>query len=267
MTVDMFGLRSLLFLPASRLGAIVRARECAADLVILDLEDAVRPEDKDTAREAAIEAAAQPWPMALAIRVNGAGTVWHLDDMAAVAQSNANIVVVPDVRTAAQVSAVCAKLSQPVIAMIESAAGVLAAGEIAQESSALMLGTNDLSNDLRLPPRSDRRALQVALQSVVLASRSAGVAVFDGVFNALEDEQGLLDECREARALGFDGKSLIHPRQIDICHRAFAPTAAEIARAERLVAAASGGAERFEGEMVEDMHVEAARRLLERTRA
>lgn len=265
-TVDMFGLRSLLFLPASRPGAIARARECAADLVILDLEDAVRPEDKDAAREAAIEAAGQPWPVALAIRVNGTGTPWHSDDVAAVVRSSANIVVVPDVLTAAQVSAVSEKLSQPVIAMIESAAGVLAAAEIARKSSALMLGTNDLSNDLRLPPRNDRRALQVALQSVVLAARSAGVAVFDGVFNALEDEQGLLEECREARAFGFDGKSLIHPRQIDICHRAFAPTEAEMARAGRLIAAATGGAERFEGEMVEDIHVEAARRLLERAR-
>jgi citrate lyase subunit beta/citryl-CoA lyase len=104
----------------------------------------------------------------------------------------------------------------------------------------------------------------MALQSIVLTARAAGIAAFDGVFNRLDDEQGFAAEAAEGRRLGFDGKSLIHPAQIALCHAAFAPTDEEIERAERLVSAATGGAERFEGEMVEAMHVEAARRLLAR---
>jgi (3S)-malyl-CoA thioesterase len=117
-----------------------------------------------------------------------------------------------------------------------------------------------------LPSGSGRAPLQMALQSIVLAARAEGIAVFDGVYNQLEDAKGLAAECAESRSLGFDGKSLIHPDQIAPCHAAFAPSPAEIARAERLIAAAPGGAERFEGAMVESMHVEAARRLLGRAR-
>jgi citrate lyase subunit beta/citryl-CoA lyase len=265
-TIDLFGMRSLLFLPASRAGAIAKARAAGSDLVILDLEDAVKPEDKDSARDAAVRAAAEDWPMPLAIRINGRGTPWHEADLAAVASSKADAAVAPDIRRAEDARSIADRVGRPLIAMIESAAGVLAAPQIARHASALMLGTNDLCNDLRLPRAGDRRALQSALQSVILAARAAAIPVFDGVFNALEDEEGLFAECRESRSLGFDGKSLIHPRQIDVCHRAFAPAEAEIARAERLVAASTGGAERFEGEMIEQMHVEAARRLLERAR-
>ncbi|MEO5773153.1 MAG: CoA ester lyase [Sphingomicrobium sp.] len=267
MSADLFGIRSLLFLPASRAGAVAKAREAGADLVILDLEDAVKPDDKAAAREAAVAACAAPWPVPVAIRVNGVGTRWHEEDVAAVARSAADVVVLPNVSRAQGARAVADAAGKPLIAMIESAAGVLAAGEIAVQASALMLGTNDLSNDLRLPRSGDRNALQTALQLVVLAARSVGIPVFDGVFNALEDEDGLFEECRGCRALGFDGKSLIHPKQIAACHRAFAPTTEEISRAERLVAAATGGAERFEGEMIERMHVEAARRLLQRSGA
>ena len=106
--------------------------------------------------------------------------------------------------------------------------------------------------------------MHMALQMIVLAARAAGIAVFDGVFNGLEDEEGFLAEAKEGRDHGFDGKSLIHPKQVALCHQAFAPSVEEIARAERLVAAASGGAERFEGQMIERMHVDAAKRLLER---
>ena len=115
---------------------------------------------------------------------------------------------------------------------------------------------------MRLPPGAGRAPLQMALQSIVLAARAEGIAVFDGVYNRLDDAEGFAAEAAESRALGFDGKSLIHPDQIAPCHAAFAPSAEEIARAERLVAAATGGAERFEGAMIEAMHVEAARRLL-----
>jgi citrate lyase beta subunit len=150
------------------------------------------------------------------------------------------------------------------MAMIETARGVLAAETIAHEAEALIAGTNDLAADLRLPPDAGRGPLMASLQLIVLAARATGVAAFDGVFNRLDDSGGLAAECAESRRLGFDGKSLIHPDQIAPCRAAFTPSAEEIARAERLVDAASGGAERFEGAMIERMHVEAARRLLER---
>lgn len=264
MTVDLFDVRSLLFLPASRASAIARARESGADLVILDLEDAVKRDDKPAARLAAVAAAGEPWPMPLAIRVNGAGTAWHDEDVAAVAGSGALVAVLPDVRSAGEAQQFAGAIGRPTIAMIESAAGVLAAFEIGRQSSALMLGTNDLSHDLGLPRSTNRRALQTALQSVVIAGRATGVPVFDGVFNALDDEEGLFAECQESRAFGFGGKSLIHPSQIQACHRAFAPSQEEVARAKRLIAAARGGAERFEGEMIEEMHVATARRVVER---
>ena len=136
---------------------------------------------------------------------------------------------------------------------------MLAAHTIAHEAAALIAGTNDLAADLRLPRGAGRAPLQMALQSIVLAARAEGIAVFDGCYNRLDDLDGFAAEAAEGRMLGFDGKSLIHPSQIAPCHAAFAPTEEEIARAERLVAAATGGAERFEGEMIERMHVEAAR--------
>jgi citrate lyase beta subunit len=264
---DLFGIRSLLFVPASRAGAVAKARGAGADLVILDLEDAVKPEDKEAAREAAVEAAAEPWGMPLAIRVNGVESEWHEADVTAIAESKADLVVLPRVNRAEQAVAVRDAAARPLIAMIETASGVFAAREIAAESSALLVGTNDLASDLRLPPGAGREPLRTALGMILLSARAAGVPVFDGVFNGLEDEAGLIGECREGRMLGFDGKSLIHPRQIAPCHDAFAPSQEEIARAERLVVAATGGAERFEGEMIERMHVEAAKRLLGRVSA
>jgi citrate lyase subunit beta/citryl-CoA lyase len=148
--------------------------------------------------------------------------------------------------------------------MVETAAGVLASPEIARESAALIAGTNDLRADLRIPAGSDRSSLSVALQTVVLAGRAAGIPVFDGVFNDLDNLEGFESECAEGRSLGFDGKTLIHPKQIDACNRAFSPTEEEIARARQLVEAFGGGAQRFGGEMIERMHVEAAQRLLDR---
>jgi citrate lyase subunit beta/citryl-CoA lyase len=148
--------------------------------------------------------------------------------------------------------------------MIETAAGVLAAPAIAHEVSALIAGTNDLSADLRLPAGAGRPPLQMALQTVVVSARAAGIAAFDGVYNQLTDLEGFGAEAEEGRRLGFDGKSLIHPDQIDPCNRAFGPTDAEVERARKLVEAFSGGAERFEDQMIERMHVEAARRTLER---
>ena len=261
---DLRLVRSVLFLPASNPRAIEKARSSAADLVVLDLEDAVRPADKAAARAAAIGALGQPWGKPVAIRINGAGSEWHEADVAAARESHADLAVLPRADSAADAKKVRDALSRPMLAMIETAAGVLAAPGIARETDGLVAGTNDLAADLRLPPAAGRASLQMALQSIVLAARAAGVAVFDGVFNALTDLEGFAAEAEEGRQMGFDGKSLIHPNQIEPCHRAFAPSEAEIDRARRLIAAATAGAERFEDQMIERMHVEGAKRLLER---
>lgn len=262
--LNLFDLRSLLFLPASNPRAISHARESDAGLVILDLEDAVKPQDKVAARAAAVEALAQDWPMPVAIRINSRATEWHGEDIVAVMSANPDAIVVPRAEGKDEIAFVRNQTAKPILAMIETAIGVTAVHACAREASALIAGTNDLAADLRLPPGAGRMPLQMALQSIVLAARAAGIAVFDGVFNGLDDEQGFAAEAAEGRNLGFDGKSLIHPRQIGPCHAAFTPSAEDIARAKRLVAAASGGAERFEGAMIERMHVEAAERLLRR---
>jgi citrate lyase subunit beta/citryl-CoA lyase len=264
MSIDLFDKRALLFLPASNPRAIAHARESAADLVILDLEDAVKPENKESARAAAIEALGGDWPMPVAIRVNAVHSEWHGPDVVAVMHEKPDLVVVPRTESKEDLGFVRNQTGLPVLAMIETAKGVLAANSIAHEAAALIAGTNDLSADLHLPRGAGRVPLQMALQHIVLAARAEKIAVFDGVYNQLDDLDGFAAEAAESRRLGFDGKSLIHPSQIAPCHEAFAPTQDEVARAERLVAAATGGAERFEGEMIERMHVEAAERLLKR---
>jgi len=262
--VDLFAVRSLLFLPASNPRAIAKARQAGADLVILDLEDSVKSADKGAARDAAVEAAASNWPGPVAIRVNGVGTQWHSLDLDAVAQSRADLVVLPRAISAHLVGGVGDAVNKPVLAMIETAAGVLRAAEIANAASGLLAGTNDLRADLRLPLDSSREPISLSLQMIVLAARAAGVAAFDGVFNGLDDPDGFRREAEEGRRLGFDGKSLIHPNQIAPCHLAFAPTAEELERAQHLVDAFHGGAERLGDEMIERMHVETAQRVLAR---
>jgi citrate lyase subunit beta/citryl-CoA lyase len=262
MSVTLFGRPAVLFLPASRERAITRARESGADLIFLDLEDAVAPADKAIARAAAVAAAGEPWAAPVAIRVNGFGSEWQDADVLAVAASRADLVIVPRVESAEQVAEIKARAGKPVAAMVETPRGVLAAASIAGEAAALIAGTNDLSATLRLPAGAGRAPLQTALQTIVLAARAAGRPCFDGVFNKLDDLAGFEAEAAEGRRLGFDGKTLIHPDQIAPCKAAFAPTSQELARAERLIAAVSGGAQRFEGEMIERMHVEAAERLL-----
>lgn len=264
MSLNLFDKRAILFLPASNPRAIDKARQSDADLVILDLEDAVKAEDKDSARDAAVAAMALDWPMPAAIRINGAGTEWHGRDLVAATHCDAALIVVPRVESKDEVTFVRRQSGKPVGAMIETPRGVLAANPIADEAVVLIAGTNDLAAGLRLPRGAGRAPLQTALQTIVLAARAQDIAVFDGVYNQLDDLDGFSAEAAEGRTLGFDGKSLIHPSQIAPCHAAFAPSEGEIARAERLVEAATGGAERFEGEMIEQMHVQAAQRLLVR---
>ena len=256
--------RSLLFLPASNPRAIEKARGLAADMIFLDLEDAVKPEEKASARQAAVAAAAEGFgERPVAIRVNKVGEKWHEDDVIAVATSSADYLIVPKVQAAEELRGL-ARAGKPLLAMIETAAGVLDAPRIAPQTSGLIAGTNDLAADLGIPPGAGRSGLAHGLQAVVLAARAAGVAAFDGVYNRLEDDAGLAAECEEGRAFGFDGKTLIHPSQIETANRIFGPSAEEVDAARRLVAAATGGAERFEGRMIEAMHVEQARRLLAR---
>lgn len=268
MPIDLRLCRSLLFLPASNARAIEKARSLAADMIFLDLEDAVKPEEKEAARNAAVAAAAEGFGgRPVAIRVNKLGDPWHEADLAAVAASRADFAILPKVQGAGEIERVAGPGRKPVLAMIETAAGVLDAHRIAPFTAGLIAGTNDLSADLGLPPGSGRRGLAHGLQAIVLAASAAGVAAFDGVYNGLEDAAGLEAECAEGRAFGYDGKTLIHPNQIDAANRIFGPSQGEVEAARRLIAAATGGAERFEGRMIEAMHVAEARRLLARARA
>jgi citrate lyase subunit beta/citryl-CoA lyase len=260
----LFATRSILFLPASNPRAIARARESGADLVVLDLEDAVKPEDKADARSAALEAVSSGWPMPVAIRINGVGTEWHSLDLDLVARSPCDYAILPRASSGPLARNVREAVGKPLLAMVETAAGVLAANDIAGEAGALIAGTNDLRTDLRLPLDATREPISAALQIIVLAARANGVPAFDGVFNRLSDLDGFVAECMHGRSLGFDGKSLIHPDQIGPCNEAFRPSEEEVESARRLVEAFSGGAERFEDRMIERMHVEAARRVLER---
>jgi (3S)-malyl-CoA thioesterase len=261
MTADLRACRSLLFLPASNPRAIAKARTLAADMVVLDLEDAVKEEDKDSARAGA--RAAGGFPGLFAIRINAAER-WIEADMAAVRASAADFAVVPMTAGPDAVKRVAEATVKPVLAMIETARGVLAAPGIAAVAAGLIAGTNDLAADLGLPTGDRRPALASALQWILLAARAAGIAAFDGVHNRLDDPDGFAAECLEGRSYGFDGKSLIHPDQVEAANRLFGPSAEEIEAARRLVAAATGGAERHEGAMIEELHVASARRLLAR---
>ncbi|MGN7999969.1 HpcH/HpaI aldolase/citrate lyase family protein [Sphingomonas sp. 22176] len=259
--------RTALFLPASNPRAIAKARTLACDMVILDLEDAVKPEDKDAAREAAVAAMAEGFGARIAaIRVNGVDSAEHGADLAAAARSAADLIVVPKVEDADTAARIAAAVGKPLLAMIETPAGVLAAAAIAAQPgvAGLIAGTNDLKATLGIPSAAGRGGLSLALQTVVLAARAGNAWALDGVFNALADAEGLAAECREGRALGYDGKTLIHPGQIAIAAEAFGATAEEIADARALLAAAQGGAERFRDRMIEAMHVAQARLLLQR---
>lgn len=259
--------RTALFLPASNARAIAKARTLDADLVILDLEDAVRPEDKDAARAAAVAAVREGFgPRLCAIRLNGSDRAEHAADIAAVAESVCDFAVLPKVESAAEAAQVAGALGKPLLAMIETPLGVLAAAEIAAVPgvTGLIAGTNDLRAELGVPAGAGRENVGLALQMILLAARAGGGWAIDGVYNALDDLDGLAEECRQGRLLGFDGKSLIHPNQLPVAAAAFGPSDDELAEARELVAAFTGGAERFRGRMIEAMHVEQARALLER---
>jgi (3S)-malyl-CoA thioesterase len=257
--------RSLLFLPASNPRAIEKARTLAADMVVLDLEDAVKEADKPQSRAAMIAAVNEGFGERLvAVRMNPVGSPHFGDDVSAVRQCAPDYLILAKAESAKEAHDAGWLIARPVLAMIETPRGVIEAAEIALAGKGLIAGTNDLAASLGLPGSGARGGLVYALQRIVLAARAAGAAAFDGVYNGLEADAGLEAECAEGRAWGFDGKSLIHPSQIDTANRIFSPTGAELDAARRLVEAATGGAERHEGRMIEAMHVDHARALLAR---
>jgi (3S)-malyl-CoA thioesterase len=259
--------RSLLFVPASNPRAIEKARTLPVDMVVLDLEDAVKDDDKASAREAMLAATAEGFGgRPVAVRVNPTSSPHFGADVVAVRHCAADYVVLAKAECAKQAHDTAGLMVRPVLAMIETPRAVVDAAAIAPATRGLIAGTNDLSAGLALPAGSGRRGLVYALQRVVLAARAAGVAAFDGVYNGLEADEALTAECEEGRAYGFDGKTLIHPSQIETANRIFGPTDEELDAARRLVEAATGGAERHEGRMIEAMHVDQARTILARGR-
>ncbi|HEV2818839.1 MAG TPA: aldolase/citrate lyase family protein [Allosphingosinicella sp.] len=257
--------RSLLFLPASNPRAVAKAASLAADMVILDLEDAVADADKAAAREAAVAATREGFGgRAMAIRINSVGSPHYGEDVTAVRRSATHFIVLAKAESVKQVTDSSWLMSRPVLAMVETPRAVLDAAAIAPAAQALIAGTNDLAAGLGLPGGAGRAGLVYALQRIVLAARAAQIPAFDGVRNGLEADGGLEAECKEGRDWGFDGKSVIHPSQIETVNRLFAPGEAELAAARALIAAATGGAERHEGRMIEALHVEQARALLAR---
>ena len=279
MLADLLPPRSALFVPASNPKALAKISALGADMVIIELEDAVRPEDKDEARKVAVETLKGDFGTAIkAVRINAIGTQWYADDVAAMAGSSAQTVVVPKVESVDAIEELANLLGRPVLAMIETPKAIqhVAAIADARGVAGLIAGTNDIAHQMRLPSSPDRDGLQLALQSIVLAARAAEIWAFDGVYNALDDESGLDAECVQGRRWGFDGKTLIHPRQVMTANRCYKPSSAELEEAHALIAAAKShakengqgiGALRFRDRMIEDMHIATARAILARAEA
>ena len=273
--MDMTRLRSLLYLPANRPSAIAKAHTLAVDAVILDLEDAVQPDAKPDARAAAVAAVIDGgWgDRVLFLRVNGIGTPWHGDDLAAAQTQGFAGIVVPKVDTAAEATDVVDRAGgRPVLAMIESPAGVLNAAAIAATPgvAGLIAGMADLAKALNCGADANRMPLLYSLSIIVLAARAAGVACFDGVCTEYRNEAAFRAEAGQGKLLGFDGKTLIHPSQVDPGNAVFSPSAGDLAKARAMIAAyqaaleAGRGVATLDGQMVEILHVEQARRLLAR---
>ncbi len=264
---DLLPPRSALYLPGSNPRAIEKARGLPADMIMLDLEDAVPAAKKEEARFAAVEAMAEGFGERMtAIRANACDSPYHAEDRLALARSAAQFVVLPKVESARDAADFAQGVGKPVFAMIETPRGVIDAAAIAAAPGVIGLfaGINDLKNELHLPAAAGRDQLSFSLQMMVIAARAAGIWVHDSVFNDLNNPEGLEAECVHGRNLGFDGKTLIHPNQIEAANRIWSPSDAEIEEARAIIAAASGGAVRMGERMVEAMHVEAAQRLLQR---
>jgi citrate lyase subunit beta/citryl-CoA lyase len=275
---DVTPLRSVLYMPSSNERALEKAKSIPCDGLILDLEDAVAPDAKPAARDAACAAAAsgEYGRRTLTIRVNGLGTEWHDDDLAAAAQAGPAGVVVPKVGSADEVRGLVAALERAgapehtrLWAMVETPEAIFNVREIAAASdrlAVLVMGTNDLVKELYAEHVPGRAPLLTALSLSVLAARAAGVQVLDGVYNDVKDTDGFLAECRQGREMGFDGKTLIHPGQVAGANAAFAPSEQAVEDARGLIAAwedgKGAGVVTYNGRMVENLHVESARRTL-----
>ncbi|MFY0635166.1 MAG: CoA ester lyase [Vannielia sp.] len=275
--------RSLLYIPGSKPRALEKAATLACDAIIFDLEDAVTAEAKDEARALLAETLpkADYGPRARIVRVNGADTQWGAADLEAMCKLAPDAILLPKVGHADEIAAVKDKLdaagstSTTVWAMMETPQGIFNAESIcaAPGMGGIVMGTNDLAKELNCRNRADRLPMMFALQRCLMAARAAGIVAIDGVYNAFRDDEGLKAECEQGRDLGFDGKTLIHPAQLEITNAAFAPSETEIDLARRQIAAfqeveASGqGVAVVDGRIVENLHIETARATLARAEA
>jgi len=262
-------------MPASNPRAIEKARGLDCDVVILDLEDAVAPDAKAEARALACQAAQAGGfgRRELVIRVNGLDTPWGSDDLRAAAGVRPDAVLVPKVSSAADLAAYAQALPDGVAlwAMVETCACLFALDSVAgfgPPLQALVMGGNDLAKEMRCRPGVERQPLLAALGLAVAAGRAHGLTLLDGVYNEIEDDDGLARQCRQGADFGFDGKTLIHPRQVAAANAAFSPEPEAVAWSRVIVAAfdspenAGKGVLKVEGRMVERLHLEEARRLI-----
>lgn len=269
--------RSVLYIPAANARAMEKARGLAADAIIFDLEDAVAPDAKAAARDALAQALTQDYgPRARIVRINALSTEWGADDARACAGLDIDAVLIPKVDGPDDLDRVATLIPDtPLWAMMETPLGMLNAAAIAAHPrlAGMVMGTNDLAKDLGSRFRADRLPMMAGLGLCLLAAKAHGVVIVDGVFNAFKDEDGLRAECEQGRDMGFDGKTLIHPAQLDIANAAFAPTEAEVALARRQIeafdaATAQGqGVAVVDGRIVENLHVATARQTLDRAQA
>src|SRR6476646_7530005 len=272
--------RSVLYMPASNERALEKAKTLPVDALILDLEDAVAPDAKEQARENACAAvrSGEYGRRELTIRINGIGTQWHEDDLAAAAAAGPDAIVVPKVSSAAEVRQLVAALEAAGApghtkrwAMVETPVAMLHGEEIAAASerlTVLVMGTNDLAKELYAEHVPGRQPLLTGLGLALLAARATGKVILDGVYNDVRDADGFVAECRQGRELGFDGKTLIHPGQVESANRVFAPSDDEVDTARRTIAAFEGAqadgrvVATLDGRLVESLHVDTAHRVL-----
>lgn len=269
--------RSLLYIPGSKERALEKARSLAVDAILFDLEDAVMPEAKEAARDTLAAALAEGGygPRAKIVRVNGLDTEWGRGDVAALAGADIDAILLPKVNSAADIDALAALCDVPIWAMMETPLAIFNALEIAAHPrvQGFVAGTNDLAKELNCRTRADRLPMQMALQTILMAARAHDVIAADGVYNQFKDEAGLEAECEQGRDLGFDGKTLIHPAQVETANRVFAPSEAEVDLARRQIAAyeevlATGqGVAVVDGKIVENLHVDTARKTLSKAEA
>ena len=275
--------RSVLYMPGSNARALEKARELPADGLILDLEDAVAPEAKAQAREAIVKALKTGFgDREVLVRINGLDTRWWVEDLDAVVGGRPDAVLVPKISDPHQLQDLAARLvdmgTDPhvrVWAMMETPLAMLNAGQIAAAAldsetrlSGFVMGTNDLAKDTRARLVPGRAPMLPWLMTCVAAARAYSLDILDGVYNDLGNTEGFIEECKQARDLGFDGKTLIHPRQIEPCNEAFSPTPDEVTAARKLIAAFdlpendNKGVIQIDGRMVERLHAEMARRTV-----